>query len=90
LCPEAVRAVLAAENQTVRPPPRAGGLTDRELEVLRLLSRGLTNKEIAAELDISVKTAGHHVQHVLEKLGVRTRAAATMLAMQRGLVTERA
>jgi len=53
--------------------------------VLRLLARGFTNKEIATMLDISVKTAGHHVQHVLEKLGVTTRAAATMIAMKRGL-----
>ena len=47
---------------------RPGGLTDREIEVLRLLARGLTNKEIATALDISSKTAGHHVQHVLEQL----------------------
>jgi DNA-binding NarL/FixJ family response regulator len=61
------------------------GLTDRELEVIRLLVLGLTNKEIATRLDISTKTAGHHVQHVLEKLGVTTRAAATMIAMKAGI-----
>jgi HD-GYP domain-containing protein (c-di-GMP phosphodiesterase class II)/DNA-binding CsgD family transcriptional regulator len=86
LCPDAVRAVLAGASGAVPTVPRPGGLTDREVQVLQLVARGLTNKEIAVELDISIKTAGHHVQHVLEKLGVRTRAAATMVAMQRGLV----
>jgi HD-GYP domain-containing protein (c-di-GMP phosphodiesterase class II) len=85
LCTDAVAAVLGATGHTVRPPARPSGLTDRELEVLRLLARGLTNKEIASALDISTKTAGHHVQHVLEKLGVTTRAAATMVAMKTGI-----
>jgi DNA-binding NarL/FixJ family response regulator len=85
LCSDAVAAVLAAAGHAVRAPERPSGLTDREIETLRLLSRGLTNKEIATALDISAKTAGHHVQHVLEKLGVTTRAAATMVAMKTGL-----
>jgi HD-GYP domain-containing protein (c-di-GMP phosphodiesterase class II) len=85
LCPDAVAAVLAAAGHVVRAPERPSGLTDREVEVLRLVARGLTNKEIASTLNISVKTAGHHVQHVLEKLGVTTRAAATMIAMKTGL-----
>lgn len=87
LCPDAVGAVLAAAGHAGRAPARPSGLTDREVEVLRLVARGLTNKEVAQALDISTKTAGHHVQHVLEKLGVTTRAAATMIAMQKGLVT---
>ena len=85
LCPDAVAAVLGAAGHAVRSPERPSGLTDRELEVLRLLVQGLTNKEIATALDISSKTAGHHVQHVLEKLGVTTRAAATMIAMKAGI-----
>jgi DNA-binding NarL/FixJ family response regulator len=85
LCPDAVTAVLGAAGHAVRSPERPSGLTDRELEVLRLLVQGLTNKEIASALDISTKTAGHHVQHVLEKLGVTTRAAATMIAMKAGI-----
>jgi HD-GYP domain-containing protein (c-di-GMP phosphodiesterase class II)/DNA-binding CsgD family transcriptional regulator len=89
LCPDAVRAVLAVTHHSGATPLRPGGLTDREIEVLRLVARGLTNKEVASALDISPKTAGHHVQHLFEKLGVRTRAAATMIAMQRGLVTTR-
>ena len=86
LCPDAVAAVLGAAGHAVRSPERPSGVTDRELEVLRLLVQGLTNKEIASALDISTKTAGHHVQHVLEKLGVTTRAAATMIAMKAGIV----
>jgi len=85
LCPDAVAAVLAGAGHAARPPARPSGLTDREIEVLRLVARGLTNKEIASTLDISTKTAGHHVQHVLEKLHVTTRAAATMIAMKTGL-----
>ena len=89
LCRDAVRAVLGGLRHAAPVAARPGGLTERELEVLRLVARGLTNKEIASALAISPKTAGHHVEHVFEKLGVRTRAAATLIAMQRGLVTTR-
>jgi HD-GYP domain-containing protein (c-di-GMP phosphodiesterase class II) len=89
LCPDAVRAVLGAAQHSAQAPLRPSGLTDREVEVLRLVARGLTNKEIGSALEISPKTAGHHVQHLFEKLGVRTRAAATMIAMQRGLIATR-
>ena len=85
LCPDATRAVLEAAGHAQPRVPRVAGLTDREVEVLRLLTRGLTNKEIATALDISTKTAGHHVQHLFEKLGVTTRAAAAVCAMERGL-----
>jgi len=84
-----VEAVLAAAGQPLtpgRPLRHATGLTEREIEVLRLLARGLTNKEIATALDISAKTAGHHVQHIFEKAGVTTRAAATLFAMQSDLL----
>jgi DNA-binding NarL/FixJ family response regulator len=86
LCPDAVRAVLGAAQHSAAAPLRPSGLTERDVEVLRLVARGLTNKEIGAALGISPKTAGHHVQHLFERLGVRTRAAATMIAMQRGPV----
>jgi DNA-binding NarL/FixJ family response regulator len=82
--------VLAAAGHQLAPMRAAahpGGLSEREVEVLRVLARGKTNKEIAAALDISVKTAGNHVQHIFEKVGVTTRAAATMFAMQNDLVT---
>ena len=88
LCPEAVDAVLAAAGHRVvkRPRELPAGLTDRELEVLLALAAGKTNKEIAESLGISAKTAGHHVQHILEKTGARTRTAATVWAFERHLV----
>ncbi len=63
-------------------------MSERELEVLRLAARGLTNKEIAVELAISPKTAGHHLQRVYQKIGVRTRAAAALYAVQNDLLPE--
>jgi len=88
LCPEAVDAVLGAAGHRVAKRPRElpAGLTDRELEVLLALSAGKTNKEIAKTLGISAKTAGHHVQHIFDKTGVRTRTAATVWAFERNLV----
>ncbi len=86
LCPDAVAAVLAAAGQKSAAPARPAGLTERELEVLRLVARGLTNKEVASTLQISTRTAGHHLEHVFEKIGVTTRAAATMFAMEKGLI----
>ncbi|MGO9753057.1 MAG: response regulator transcription factor [Solirubrobacteraceae bacterium] len=84
LCPEAVDAVLAAAGHRVAKRPRElpAGLTDRELEVLLALAAGKTNKEIAETLGISAKTAGHHVQHIFDKTGARTRTAATVWAFR--------
>jgi len=62
------------------------GLTERELEVLLVLVRGESNKQIADHLGISAKTVGHHVQHVYQKAGVRSRAAATVWAFEHDLV----
>ena len=86
---EAVRAVLAAAGHRV-PRRREGpaGLTEREVEVLRLVARGLTNKDIAAVLVISPKTVGNHVEHIYTKIGCSTRAAASLFAMQHGLLPE--
>jgi HD-GYP domain-containing protein (c-di-GMP phosphodiesterase class II) len=85
---DAVEAVLAAAgHETTRTrAPAPAGLSERELEVLRLVARGLTNKEVASRLEISAKTAGHHVQHIFEKIGVTTRAAAGLFAMQNDLL----
>jgi HD-GYP domain-containing protein (c-di-GMP phosphodiesterase class II)/DNA-binding CsgD family transcriptional regulator len=85
LSPQAVDAVLGANP--VRSLDAPSPLTERELEVLALVAKGLTNKEIGRSLDISPKTAGRHLEHVFEKLGVTTRAGATMVALQRGLVS---
>jgi DNA-binding NarL/FixJ family response regulator len=62
---DAVEAVLAAAGHRVRRRrPGPGGLTPRELEILLLLARGLSNKQIASRLVISPKTVGHHVEHI--------------------------
>ena len=86
--PEAVGAVLNAGGHRVHEQPRErpAGLTERELEVLYELVRGWSNQSIADELGISVKTVGHHVQHVYQKVGVRSRAAATVWAYEHDLV----
>jgi HD-GYP domain-containing protein (c-di-GMP phosphodiesterase class II) len=88
LAAEAVDAVLAAAGHGVSKRLRElpAGLTERELEVLLVLVRGQSNQEIADDLGISVKTVGHHVQHVYEKAGVRSRAAATLWAFEHDLV----
>ncbi len=85
---EAVDAVLAAAGHRVSRRPRElpAGLTDRELEVLLILARGSSNQEIGETLGISPKTVGHHVQHVYQKAGVNSRAAATLWAFQHDLV----
>lgn len=87
---EAVDFILRAAGHTVLQNRRdyPGGLSSREVEVLRLIARGHTNKEVAERLGISAKTVGHHVQHIYDKLGVSTRAAATLFAMQHQLIHE--
>ena len=62
------------------------GLTTREAEVLRLLALGCTTKQVADELVISAKTADHHVQHIYSKLGVSTRGAAALFAIEHGIL----
>jgi HD-GYP domain-containing protein (c-di-GMP phosphodiesterase class II) len=89
LDPDAVDAVLGAAGHRVRRRREGpAGLTHREVEVLVLLARGLSNKQIGARLVVSPRTVGHHVQHVYRKIGCSTRAAASLFAMQHGLLPE--
>jgi HD-GYP domain-containing protein (c-di-GMP phosphodiesterase class II) len=81
-----VAAVLEASGQPVERIERPAGLTEREVEVLRLLARGLQTKQIASALGISPKTADRHIQNAYGKIGCSTRAAAALFAMEHGLM----
>ena len=86
---EVVEAVLAAAgHRVVRRREGPAGLTPREVEVLRLLARGMSNREIADRLVISPKTVGNHVEHIYGKIGAPTRTRASLFAMQHGLLPE--
>jgi len=84
---DAVDAVLAAAgHRTGVRRTRPADLTERQVAVLRLMARGLSNRQIGRELVISARTAEHHVQDVYAKIGVSTRAGAALFAMEHGLV----
>jgi DNA-binding NarL/FixJ family response regulator len=68
-------------------PVLPGGLSEREVEVLRLLARGFSNREMGQRLFISDRTVQHHVEHIYDKIDVSTRAAATLFAMQHNLLS---
>jgi len=88
---QAVAAVLACQGQPARRPDARGRrLTEREIEVLRLLATGHATKQISRVLGISPKTADNHIQAIYAKAGVSTRAGATLFAMQQGLLSESA
>ena len=87
LAGEAVERVLVAAGH--RHAARAAlpaGLTPREAEVLRLIALGLTTRQVSDELTISAKTADHHIQHTYTKIGVSTRGAAALYAVEHGLL----
>jgi HD-GYP domain-containing protein (c-di-GMP phosphodiesterase class II) len=90
LDPDAVQAVVAtAEGGPPRRPRPPAGLTERQVEVLRVLAAGLSNRAIADHLGISPRTAEHHVQDVYARIGVSSRAAAALFAMEHGLLGPR-
>ena len=84
-----MNAVLSAAGHRV-PRRREGPswLTEREVEVLKLLALGLSNKNIAARLVISPRTVGTHVEHIHSKINASSRATASLFAVQHGLLPE--
>jgi HD-GYP domain-containing protein (c-di-GMP phosphodiesterase class II) len=85
---DAVHAVLAETGHRVPRTrrERPAGLSRREVEVLRLLARGLSNKEMAEQLFLSPDTVKRHIQHIYDKTGLSTRAGATVFAMEHSLL----
>jgi HD-GYP domain-containing protein (c-di-GMP phosphodiesterase class II) len=84
----AVEFAIAAVGGKAENPEsfNPDGLTDREIEVLKLLSRGSTNRQVARQLFISVKTVGRHVENIYAKIGVSTRAGTAIYAMENRLI----
>src|SRR5258708_38396478 len=80
---ESVHCVLTAAGHALPRASGIAGLSEREIEVLRLIARGLSTRQIAQSLVISPKTADHHIQHIYNKIGVSTRAGATLFALER-------
>ena len=85
---DAVNGVLAAAGHQVQSKRKelVAGLSEREVEVLRLVARGLSIKEIGEGLNIAPKTVDNHLQHIYAKIGVTTRAGATLFAMEQNLL----
>ena len=86
----AVGGVLAAAGAraTRLPSSWPAGLTDREVDVLRLACRGMSNREVAARLVISAKTVGRHLENSYAKIGVSSRASAALFAVANGLLAD--
>lgn len=85
---DAEMAAAVVEAAGLEPPPieRPAGLTEREAEVIGYIARGMQTKQVANELDISIKTADRHLQNAYRKIGVSTRAGATLFATEHGIV----
>jgi len=86
---DAAECVLSAAGHLARPRPQTppAGMTEREVEVLRLAATGLTTAQIARRLVISPKTADSHIQHIYAKIGCSTRGAAVLFALRHNLVS---
>jgi HD-GYP domain-containing protein (c-di-GMP phosphodiesterase class II) len=90
--PECYDALAQELGVSAPKPPRRrewpAGLTDREVEVLNLVATGASNRQIAQELVVSEKTIAHHLEHIYNKIGVSSRAAAVFFAMEYELITK--
>jgi len=86
LQPVVASKLLTRMRRSAGDPGTTGSVTPREMEVIRLLARGLQNKEIAAELGIAQRTAKFHVGSILAKLGAGNRTEAVTIAVQRGMI----
>jgi DNA-binding NarL/FixJ family response regulator len=88
LAPSITRRVIAefARRRSVPPPAELRALTERELEILKLVARGLSNAEIAEQLVLGETTVRTHVSHILSKLHLRDRVQAVVLAYESGIV----
>jgi HD-GYP domain-containing protein (c-di-GMP phosphodiesterase class II) len=88
LDPAAVKALshFLGERSSTPVQHWPGGLTAREVEVLRLAARGMTRAQIGAALHITENTARHHLEHIYDKTGTSTRVAATLFAIENGLL----
>lgn len=84
---DAVAAVIEATGQRRPSRDAPAGLSEREVEVLRLAARGMSNRQIAELLVVAERTVGHHLAHIYDKTGRRTRAGAAVFAMEHGLLT---
>jgi DNA-binding CsgD family transcriptional regulator len=77
---------VAGQPSTSRRRSRPADLTEREVEVLRLAARGLSDREIGERLHIARKTASHHVEHIYDKTGLSTRPGLALFAMEHDLL----
>ena len=84
----AAGAVLRRAGHAVGGSSRPAGLTPREIQVLNLLARGHSSREIAEQLVISPKTARNHIEHIYSKIEVSNRAMASLFAVRHGLVSD--
>jgi HD-GYP domain-containing protein (c-di-GMP phosphodiesterase class II) len=91
LWPQAVTALAQELGMSAASPRLASrqpaGLTDREVEILRLLARGMSRRQVAEALVVSEHTVRHHLEHIYTKIGVGTRVAATLFAVEHGLLS---